>query len=60
MLEESRSGTQVTSTVNASNVQVIDSRVGNQVDETSIHGCMGLTLARDSGSALEDLESGRR
>ncbi|XP_068335729.1 lipid phosphate phosphatase 2-like isoform X2 [Pyrus communis] len=60
VLEESRSGTQVTSTVNASNVQVIDSRVGNQVDETSIHGCMGLTLARDSGSALEDLESGRR
>ncbi|KAM1011865.1 hypothetical protein FF1_047000 [Malus domestica] len=60
VLEESSSGTQVTSTVNASNVQVIDSRVGNQVDETSIHGCMGLTLARDSGSALEDLESGRR
>ncbi|CAN6700389.1 unnamed protein product [Malus baccata var. baccata] len=60
VLEESRSGTQVTSTVNASNVQVIDSRVGNQVDETSIHGCMGLTLARDSRSALEDLESGRR
>ncbi|KAM0960539.1 hypothetical protein ACFX2I_025463 [Malus domestica] len=60
VLEELRSGAQVTSTINGSNVQVTEARVENQVDETSNHGCMGLTLARGSGSALEDLESGRR
>ncbi|KAM1078408.1 hypothetical protein ACFX19_026082 [Malus domestica] len=60
VLEELRSGAQVTSTINRSNVQVTEARVENQVDETSNHGCMGLTLARGSGSALEDLESGRR
>ncbi|KAM1413289.1 hypothetical protein ACFXTO_025906 [Malus domestica] len=60
VLEELRSGAQVTSTINGSNVQVTEARVENQIDETSNHGCMGLTLARGSGSALEDLESGRR
>ncbi|XP_048439745.1 lipid phosphate phosphatase 2-like isoform X4 [Pyrus x bretschneideri] len=60
VLEEMRSGAQVTSTINGSNVQVTEARVENQVDETSNHGCMGLTLARGSGSALEDLESGRK
>ncbi|CAL9012786.1 unnamed protein product [Prunus brigantina] len=59
-LEESRSVTQAATIVNGSNVQVTEARVENQEDETSIHGCMGLSLAHNSGSALEELESGRR
>ncbi|ONI17255.1 hypothetical protein PRUPE_3G148800 [Prunus persica] len=60
VLEESRSVTQAATIVNGSNVQVTEARVENQEDETSIHGCMGLSLAHNSGSALEELESGRR
>ncbi|XP_034207901.1 putative lipid phosphate phosphatase 3, chloroplastic isoform X4 [Prunus dulcis] len=60
VLEESRSVTQAATIVNGSNVQVTEAWVENQEDETSIHGCMGLSLAHNSGSALEELESGRR
>ncbi|PQQ12707.1 hypothetical protein Pyn_38699 [Prunus yedoensis var. nudiflora] len=59
VLEESRSVTQAATIVNGCNVQVPEARVENQEDETSIHGCMGLALAHNSGSALEELESGR-
>lgn len=61
-LEESRSSTQAANAVNGCNVQAMEAQpqVDNAHDERSIHGCMGLTLARNSNTTLEEMESGRR
>lgn len=61
-LEESRSSTQAANAVNGCNVQAMEAQpqVDNAHDERSIHGCMGLTLARNSNTTLEEIESGRR
>ncbi|XP_050269689.1 lipid phosphate phosphatase 2-like isoform X2 [Quercus robur] len=59
---ESRSSTQAVNAVNGCNVQVMEAQpqLDNAHDERSIHGCMGLTLARNSNTTLEEIESGRR
>lgn len=61
-LEESHSSTQVANAVNGCNVQTMEAQpqVDNAHDERSIHGCMGLTLARNSNTAFEEMETGRR
>ena len=61
-LEESRSSTQAVNAVNGCNVQAMEAQpqLDNAHDERSIHGCMGLTLARNSNTTLEEIESGRR
>ncbi|KAF5479943.1 hypothetical protein F2P56_000725 [Juglans regia] len=53
VLEESHGRTQ------AANVQAMEAQVDNEQDERSIHGCIGISLARNSSSKLEEIESGR-
>lgn len=59
MLEESHGRTQAANAVNAGNVQAMEAQVDNEQDERSIHGCIGISLARNSSSKLEEIESGR-
>ncbi|KAL0015365.1 hypothetical protein SO802_002434 [Lithocarpus litseifolius] len=61
-LEESRASIQAANAVNGCNVQAMEAQpqVDNAHNERSIHGCMGLTLARNSNTTLEEMESGRR
>lgn len=59
MLEESRGSTQAANAMNAGNVQAMEAQVENEQDERSIHGCIGISLARSSSSNLEEIESGR-
>lgn len=61
MLEESRSGGQATGMVNMHTVQATNSEVGNQEDENSSNGLLGLHLANNPlALTLGELESGRR
>jgi diacylglycerol diphosphate phosphatase/phosphatidate phosphatase len=60
MLEESRASTQAAIAVNLRSAQAVQPQVDDKQDERSIHGCMGISIAPNSGSALEDIESGRR
>jgi diacylglycerol diphosphate phosphatase/phosphatidate phosphatase len=60
VLEESRASAQAANAVNGRNVQAMEAQVGNEQDERSIHGCMGLSIAHNSSTILEEVESGRR
>ncbi|CAL0308282.1 unnamed protein product [Lupinus luteus] len=60
MLEQSRGMAQVPNAQTGSQTQLSEVLVANQDDRQSSHGCMGLGLARDHGSTLDELESGRR
>ncbi|KAJ7975773.1 lipid phosphate phosphatase 2-like [Quillaja saponaria] len=58
MLEESRANTQPADAHNAYTNHTTEAQMENQ-EERSHHGCMGLTLARNSSTTLEEMESGR-
>lgn len=61
VLEESRSGGQATGMVNMHTVQATNSEVGNQEDENSSNGLLGLHLANNQlALTLGELESGTR
>ncbi|GMI85525.1 LIPID PHOSPHATE PHOSPHATASE 3, lipid phosphate phosphatase 3 [Hibiscus trionum] len=60
VLEESTANT--TNTVNAGNLQNAmtgEIQIANQQEERNENGFMGMHLARDSSSTLEDIESGK-
>ncbi|EXC20532.1 Putative lipid phosphate phosphatase 3 [Morus notabilis] len=60
VLKESRSGGQATGMVNMHTVQATNSEVGNQEDENSSNGLLGLHLANNPlALTLGELESGR-
>lgn len=61
VLEESRSGAQAANMVDMSNAQTTEAEFGNQEEERSSHGFMGLHLADNNQSALtlEEVESGK-
>ncbi|KAF8407781.1 hypothetical protein HHK36_006917 [Tetracentron sinense] len=60
MLEESRASTQAVHAESELNMQAMEAQNANQQDERSNNAFMGLTLARDSSPASDDVENGRR
>ncbi|XVF71563.1 hypothetical protein PTKIN_Ptkin12aG0048200 [Pterospermum kingtungense] len=60
VLEESHANTNATDVVNLQDAMAGEAQVMNQEEERSDDGFIGLHLARNSSSTLEDIESGKR
>ena len=60
VLEESVANTNANNVVNLQDAMAGEVQVVNQEEEKSDNGFMGLHLARNSSSTLEDIESGKR
>ncbi|CAK9150662.1 unnamed protein product [Ilex paraguariensis] len=60
VLEESGASAQPANTVDTQNVQTSESHIENQQDERNRNTFMGISIAGDSSSNVQDLELGRR